>query len=323
MAQVPSGANADYYQSGRGLALYRNQQVVPEPPQGTPAWWVNEGVKDVWAGLPSRTGVETTYTDADGRPLPVVFRRNGGNATGVTPGGPRVLPGNSNSPPVQPVTLPNWVDDYWAGVLWALQDPVTARQRLASNNFNPNHGKGLTDGLNRYPFSDPQGLVPSDAQLLQTGLFVSGQQGGPAPGAPPPIRPAPPYIPPANVNPGDGVFIPPPGPVAVTYEIYGTVGRRVVPLDSILTYSRAGYRARPGARIMVGTSSRDGFGLGGRPGSWPTIYPDLLRGNPSNYGLDSDKGVVKWDERSRRGYAIPGSVLAEIFGPAWRTQVYK
>lgn len=319
MAQAPTGANADFYQNGRGLALYRGQRPVADPPIGTPAWWVNEGVKDVWGGQPSRTGVETVFYDAQGLPMPVVFGSGGGGASRLSPGGPRVLPANSNQPPVQQVSLPNWADDYWAGYLWALQDPVTARLRVAAPNFSAAYRKGLTDGLNRAPFADPQGLVPTDDQLLQTGLFVAGAQGQGA-GMPPRVRPAPPA--PQRGNPGDGVFVPPPGPVAITYELYGTMGGRTVPLDSILVYSRAGYRTKPGARIMVGTTSGQGFGLGGRPGSWSRIYPDPLRGSPSNYGLDSDKGVVKWDDHSRRGYAVPASTLAEIFGPAWRTQVY-
>lgn len=328
MAEVPSGANADYYQNGRGQALYRGQQVAANPPpQGTPAWWVNEGVKDVWAGQPSRTGVETVYYDAEGRPMPVVSRgqvvvMSGGAGTRrLSPGGPRVLPANSSQPPVQPVTLPIWADDYWAAYLWSLQDPVTARMRAADSNFSPAYRKGATDGLNRAPFADPQGLSPSDDQLLQTGLFIVGAQAqGPAPGMPPIIRPAPPA--PPRVNPGDGVFVPPPGPVTITYELYGTMRGRTVPLDSILIYSRSGYRARPGGRIMVGTSAGQGYGLGGRPGAWSRIYPDPIRGSPSNFGLDGDKGVVKWDEHSRRGYAIAAGTLAEIFGPAWRTQVY-
>ena len=160
-----------------------------------------------------------------------------------------------------------------------------------------------------------RGAKVYEAQCAQ----CHGAQGQGA-GMPPRVRPAPPA--PQRGNPGDGVFVPPPGPVAITYELYGTMGGRTVPLDSILVYSRAGYRTKPGARIMVGTTSGQGFGLGGRPGSWSRIYPDPLRGSPSNYGLDSDKGVVKWDDHSRRGYAVPASTLAEIFGPAWRTQVY-
>lgn len=115
---------------------------------------------------------------------------------------------------------------------------------------------------------------------------------------------------------------PPPGPVTITYELYGTMGGRKVPFESILIYSRGRYRARPGARIMVGTSARQGYGLGGRPGAWSRIYTDPINGSPASYGLDSDKGVMYWDQHNRRPYAVAPGTLASIFGPAWRTQVY-
>ena len=64
MAQIPTGHDSDYYMSGRALALYLDQRPLPsEPPIGTPAWWANEGLKDVAAGLSSRTGKEASPTD--------------------------------------------------------------------------------------------------------------------------------------------------------------------------------------------------------------------------------------------------------------------
>lgn len=64
MAQIPTGPDSGYYASGRALALYLSQRPLPsEPPIGTPAWWANEGLKDVAAGLSSRTGKESSPTD--------------------------------------------------------------------------------------------------------------------------------------------------------------------------------------------------------------------------------------------------------------------
>ena len=58
------------------------------------------------------------------------------------------------------------------------------------------------------------------------------------------------------------------------------------------------------------------------PERGPRIYTDPINGSPASYGLDSDKGVMYWDQHNRRPYAVAAGTLASIFGPAWRTQVY-
>lgn len=316
MTLVPSGQNADFYQSGRGLALYRGQKPLPvEPPQGTPAWWSNEGTKDAWAGQPSRVGAEVVFRDQAGNPLPVIIGQGGVQAGGPAP-----------APMTGAVKIPAWANDYWTAYLWVLQDPATGQQRLAQGNvWSRDYQKGLADALGGKAPTDPRGFVPSALQLAQTGLFPNGlpgvpQQGQVNGGAPPiVVRPAPPYQPPPGLPPGSGVYVPPPTPVVATYEIYGQMRGRAVPLDSVLVRTGSGYQLKRGGTLRVGISPSQGFGFGGRPGSWTRIYPSI---SPSQYGLDADNGIVKYDELSRRAYAIPVSILMEIFGPDWRRQVY-
>jgi len=65
MSQLPAGQDARYYMSGRALALFvRLRPLATDPPIGTPAWWANEGLKDVAAGVASRTGTEALSTDS-------------------------------------------------------------------------------------------------------------------------------------------------------------------------------------------------------------------------------------------------------------------
>ena len=64
---IPTNSNAQYYANGRGLARYQAQKPLAfDPTPGTPTWWSNEGVKDVWAGIPSRTGTEAIWHDNGG-----------------------------------------------------------------------------------------------------------------------------------------------------------------------------------------------------------------------------------------------------------------
>lgn len=302
---VPQGVNAQYYQTGRGLGLYQGAQpLATDPPIGTPAWWQNEGIKDAVNGWPSKTGVETP-------PPP------------GTPQTGQASPGQTYPPPNPGVVrLPQWADDYWSGYLWALQDPGTAAVRVVqTTTWSADYRKGLADGLNKAAPNDPRGLVPSAAQLA---LLPSGITLGSGAGAGSPqirVRPAPAYIP----KPGTtgGVYVPPPpipvvgGTVQATFEIYGTRHGRPVQMRDALSFDGRLYHLKSGFQVMVGIRSSDGFGLGGRPGSWPVLYPSI---SPANYGLDGDKGVVEFE--GRRGRAVPASDLAEIFGPTWRQQVY-
>lgn len=306
---VPQGVNAQYYQTGRGLGLYQGAQpLAVEPPVGTPAWWQNEGIKDAVNGWPSRTGIET--------PQP------GQQTTGQS----YLSPGQQYPAPNPGVVRePSWVDDYWSAYLWALQDPGTAAQRVTESNWTSDYKRGLSDGLARRAPSDPRGLVPTVAQLalLPAGIAaLIGAGGGSGTGG---VRTPPVYVP----RPGTtgGVYVPPPplpaptapaATVQATYEIYGARRGRPVPMREALTFDGSAYHLKNGYQILVGLQSSDGFGLGGRPGSWPSIYPGI---SPAAYGLDADKGVVDMDD-GRKPRAVPASDLAEIFGASWRTQVY-
>lgn len=297
---IPTGRNADYYASGRLQARYKGQRPVsPDPPAGTPAYWLNEGIKDVWQGIPPRTGQESTLNDAQGRPLPLYNGGSGGGAVSAD--------------------YSTWADEYWTGYLWTLQNPYAARGRLAQGNaWSADYRKGIADALAQDDPRDPKGQVPTPQQLQATGLFPNGlpNLGGGGNGGIV-IRTPPPAPPPKN--PGDGVFIPPPGEVQATFEVYGLLSGRPVPLDSAIVITGSGYRPRPNAQIRIARSPGEGFGLAGTPGAWRRYYPSI---SPANYGLDSRFGVMKWDAVSRRGYAMVGSQLAEIFGPTWQRTVY-
>ena len=300
---IPQGANAQYYLTGRGLALYQGAQPLAiDPPIGTPAWWQNDGIKDAVNGWPSKTGVEAA------RP-------------GVQPTGGQYPPPNPG-----PVRIP-WGTEYWSGYLWALQDPGTAAVRLSQNNWTSDYKAGLRDGLARSVPKDPRGFVPTAAQLamLPAGIAALIGTGG---GSPTPVvtRTPPAYQPPAGTT--GGVYVPPPplpppayptSPVGVqaTFEIYGSRRGRAVPMREALDFDGRLYHLKSGYQMLVGIRPTDGFGLGGRPGSWPTVYPST---SPANFGLDADKGVLEMDGRTPRGVAA--SDLLEIFGPNWRMQVY-
>lgn len=56
--QIPGGDDERYYNAGRRAFADGVKPLSQDPPMGTPAWWVNEGLKDAAAGLPSRTSSE-------------------------------------------------------------------------------------------------------------------------------------------------------------------------------------------------------------------------------------------------------------------------
>lgn len=307
MAQIPTGQNADFYMGGRFLARYKGARP-PSPatsPIGSPAWWRDEGIRDVFQGVPSRTGQEAMGTDAQGNPAPVTFG---------SPAGDPKYP----APNPQNVRIPGWADDYWTGYLWALQDPGTAAQRLAQGGaFSAELQKGNADGLARRAPQDPRGLVPTPAQLTQLppGLVLPTAQGGIN------VRPAPPAPPPK----GGGIWVNPPGPgpawvplpVAVTYEIYGRERGRIIPYSQVVRFSRGQYQVISGDSLLVSNSPSDGFGYGGHPGRWS----ETTDKSPMDYGLDSDKGVVAWN--GRRAYPVPSYELLQLFGPSWKSLVYR
>ena len=236
---------------------------------------------------------------------------------------PFSLPGQPGTPPTTgtpPITgtppnttgnMPAWANEYWTGYILAIRDPTTARQRFAQPaGLSINHLKGITDGLTPGAApSDPLGFVPTAAQLAQitTGApFVV-------------VRTPPAYVPKPNAGPP--VYVPPPTPwpglVAVTYEIYGIRNGRKVPVHDVLKHRGSRYDLARGARLMIGDEPSEGFGFGGRPGSWQSVYPNV---SPSAYRLDPDKGVIQFD--GKRAFAVGESDLIEIFGPNWRATVY-
>ncbi len=191
---IPSGANAQYYANGRGLARYQGQKpLAVDPAAGTPIWWSNEGVKDVWAGVPSRTGTETIWRDNGGALRPVI-------------GGPD-----------------------------AVSNPGT----------NP-----------------PQGGA------------------GPAPAYAP--RKAPMYQPRAGQT-GPSYYIPPPpvpvssGGVAMTYEVYGRMNGRQIPLWKELSFDGVAFHIKQGGRILISHSPAEGYGFGGTPGAGRSFMEVALR----------------------------------------------
>lgn len=236
--QIPTGANTQYYANGRGLARYQAQKpLATDPPAGTPLWWSNEGVKDVWAGIPSRIGAETIWLDVVGNERSVV----GGPGAGTSPG--------ANPPPAGPSQAPTY-------------------QRRQAPVYQPRAG--------------------------QTGPSY--------------------YIPPTPGQPAVPVIG---GAVAVTYEIYGRMNGRQVPLWKELSFDGASFHIKQGGRILISHSPAEGYGFGGMPGGWTRLYGSR---SPSDWGLDPDKGVVAFD--GSRAYAVPATQLVEIFGPTWRQVVY-
>lgn len=97
--EKPIGRDADEYQVGRGAALYRNEPAATMAlAYHSPAWWRNEGILDARAGIPSRTGAETIYTDANGSTLPVILRAIG---TGAVQAVTRTAPARPSNGVVQ------------------------------------------------------------------------------------------------------------------------------------------------------------------------------------------------------------------------------
>ena len=235
---IPVNSNAQYYANGRGLARYQAQKpLAVDPTVGTPIWWSNEGVKDVWAGLPSRTGTETLWLD------------NGGAARKVLVG-PDAAPGS------------------WANTPQAGSGQAPAYQRRDAPAYQPRAGQ---TGQSYY--------IP------------------PTPG-----QPAVPVV-------GSGIV--------TTYEIYGRLNGRQVPIWKELSFDGVTFHIKQGGRILVSHNPAEGYGLGGTPGSWTQLYGNR---SPADWGLDSDKGVVAFD--GSRAYAVPATQLGEIFGNGWRQTVY-
>jgi len=104
-----------------------------------------------------------------------------------------------------------------------------------------------------------------------------------------------------------------------TYELFGILGGRTVPLAQVVVCDRVTgiCSVVPGGRVMVGDQPADGFGLAGVPGRWQTFYGGR---SPAEFGLDADKGVLGSD--GSRGWALNASFLSQVFGAGWRAAVY-
>lgn len=107
------------------------------------------------------------------------------------------------------------------------------------------------------------------------------------------------------------------GPVVRTYELFGCHKGRLVPLAEILRIRAGIKQLTPGAQVLVTDQESQGFGLGGEPGLWQDLYPDV---DPALYGLDSDKPILASD--GSRGWVVDAHYLAMIFGAQWRRVVY-
>jgi hypothetical protein len=110
----------------------------------------------------------------------------------------------------------------------------------------------------------------------------------------------------------------PPGPTGLqTFEVFGIVGGRLAPMTAAITNSGGRWSVNPGASLMVTQAPNEGYGLGGMPGRWSMYYAGR---NPAEFGLDPDKAVMASD--GSRGWALPSSLLTQIFGSNWRQVVY-
>ena len=108
-----------------------------------------------------------------------------------------------------------------------------------------------------------------------------------------------------------------PAMVVRTYEIFGKLKGRVVPLAEILQIRAGVKHLTPGGQIFLTDQDSQGFGLGGEPGMWGDLYPGV---NPAIYGLDPDGPVLASD--GSRGRVVDAHYLAMIFGADWRRVVY-
>ncbi len=92
-----------------------------------------------------------------------------------------------------------------------------------------------------------------------------------------------------------------------------------------LTFERAvrrrddlSWRLKWYAKAMLGFSTSEGHGLGGRPGRWRDTYPGKA---PTEFGLEQDIGVLYYDAATDRRSAASPELLLESLGQGWREQV--
>jgi hypothetical protein len=102
-----------------------------------------------------------------------------------------------------------------------------------------------------------------------------------------------------------------------TFEVFGIVNGRLAPMTSAVVNNSGRWSVVPGASVMVTEAPNEGYGLAGTPGRWAMYYAGR---SPSEFGLDADKAVLASD--GTRGWALPATLLAQIFGGNWRQAVY-
>jgi hypothetical protein len=104
-----------------------------------------------------------------------------------------------------------------------------------------------------------------------------------------------------------------------TYELFGVTNGGKVPLSQVVLCDANTGRCSvvPGGRVMVAEAPSEGFGLAGVPGRWSAIYSGR---SPTEFGLDSDKGVLASD--GSRGWVVTAAFLSQVFGAGWRAAVY-
>jgi len=109
---------------------------------------------------------------------------------------------------------------------------------------------------------------------------------------------------------------PPIGPAFRTYELFGWMDGKVVPLNDIITKTDKGLDVVDGGRLMIGQEPEDGFGLAGNTGKW-FQYVDV---GPGVFGLEPDGGVLTSD--GKRVLVCDAEFLMTAFGEKWRDVVY-
>lgn len=105
-----------------------------------------------------------------------------------------------------------------------------------------------------------------------------------------------------------------------TVELFFTDDRdrRISFTDAVRGRGPDGWRVRRYARVALGFSRSDGYGLGGKPGSWREHY---LGRSPAEFGLDADLGVLYMDDADGRAYVAGVELLRAALGDEWRLRL--
>lgn len=91
-----------------------------------------------------------------------------------------------------------------------------------------------------------------------------------------------------------------------------------MPIAEALRPGWHSYRLRAYATPRLGMRLRDGYGLGGTPGQFPTHYPAR---SPRDLGFDDDIAVLYADEATDQALVPDADLLQAALGTNWRTRV--